>query len=144
MEFRRDVGVLETGIIGESILDAHGIVLRHRKKRGRSNALLEAEVRREFGGAFLCNQISGIKQHREIRATAGFIGSVDCGIGAWFEMIAQHRREMPTGRKPQHSDALRINAEFLRATSHETEGALCILERSGVFRPAGSSRHAVF
>src|SRR6478735_4707468 len=50
---------------------------------------------------------------------------------------------MPTSRKPQHPNPLRVNAKLMRARSDQSEGALRVLERQNVLFGALLARDAI-
>ncbi|MNV41522.1 hypothetical protein D3C71_1331620 [compost metagenome] len=126
MHFSGDTGAQQRLVIDQAVVDRdHVVVLRmHQEGRRRIGAdlilhgklLLQRRIRMRpeqtgtrAGMRMRAHVDHRVDQQRDIRPRAERIDGVAMRIGRCIEAVAQPRGNVPAGREPHHSDALRID-----------------------------------
>ena len=143
VEFVRDFFFLQDGGVNEGVLGLYGIVGRHGDE-GLGSVRGNGEFGGELGDVFFGDKVAGVDEDSEIGFGRDSVGIVDFPVGAFLWTSAGDRGEMSARRKAENADAFGIDVPFGGVLTNEAHGALCVLERGGVFLDAHAAGDAVF
>ena len=73
-------------------------------------------------------QMPRINSHRKIRAATLFVGGIYRRVQTLIKVRTDRCREMPAGRKPKHTNLVRIDVQVHRVQTHQPYRPLGIFQ----------------
>ena len=112
-------------------------------ENGGRGVLVHRHLGHEFGFRFVIDEIGRVDEHTEIRSATDLIGGIHGGVSALAIIGHDRGRQMATGGKSKNADALGMDAPRLGMMARQSERALGVLQRRGVFLAIHTAGHAV-